>query len=129
MKLFCFYIQVGLVFLFIFAFKPGEHHLRTADGFEQEVAIEKLFKHPRYNVACKYNYDVALLKLNRALKYNNRVGPVCLPNSEFASGSNCFVTGWGTTGNSTQTPSQVRSSTKPGKVKKNRQNQKKTKKK
>jgi len=26
------------------------------------------------------------------------VGPVCLPDSEFASGSICHITGWGTTG-------------------------------
>jgi len=49
-------------------------------------------------VTCRYNYDVALLKLNRTLKYNNWVGPVCLPDSEFASGSICHITGWGTTG-------------------------------
>jgi len=63
---------------------------------------------------------VALLKLNRTLKYNNRVGPVCLPESGFPPRSNCFVTGWGTTEKNPQTPSQVRSSTKPGKVKKNK---------
>lgn len=81
-----------------FTIIAGEHNLRTSDGFEQEVAIKRLFKHPRYNVTCKYNYDVALLKLNRTLKFNNRVGPVCLPDSEFAAGSICHVTGWGATG-------------------------------
>jgi len=80
-----------------FTITAGEHHLRKSDGFEQEAAIERFFKHPRYNVTCRYNYDVALLKLNRTLKYNNRVGPVCFPESDFLSRSNCFVTGWGTT--------------------------------
>ncbi|KAL9980265.1 hypothetical protein ACROYT_G008825 [Oculina patagonica] len=83
-----------------FTIIAGEHHLLTVDGFEQEVAIEKLFIHPRYNMTCRYNNDVALLKLNRTLKFNNRVGPVCLPDSEFASGSICHITGWGTNGNS-----------------------------
>ena len=53
-----------LVYLLLVGFKLGEHHLCTADGFEQEVAIERFFKHPRYGVTYKYNYDVALLKLN-----------------------------------------------------------------
>ena len=87
-----------LISFVIGCFKPGEHNLRTSDGFEQEVVIKRFFKHPRYNVTCRYNYDLALLKLNRTLKYSNRVGPVCLPDSEFTSGSICHVAGWGTTG-------------------------------
>ncbi|XP_078360745.1 chymotrypsinogen A-like [Oculina patagonica] len=85
----------------------GEHHLATTDGFEQEVSIESLFRHPRYNETCRFNYDVALLKLNKALRYNNRVGPVCLPESNFPSLTNCFVTGWGTTEKSKQNQSQT----------------------
>lgn len=88
-------------------FEPGEHHLWTVDGLEQEVAIERVFKHPRYDEGCKYDNDLALLKLNRTLKYNNRVGAVCLPESDFTSGTNCYITGWGTTENNTQAPSQV----------------------
>jgi len=90
-----------------FTIIAGEHHFGTADVFEQEVTIERLFKHPRYNIKCRYNYDVALLKLNRALKYNSRVGPVCLPNSDFASGSMCYITGWGTTNNGAESHSKV----------------------
>ena len=80
--------------------KTGEHHLYTTDGFEQEVSIERLFKHPKYNTSSVHNYDLALLKLNETLQFNVRVRPVCLPESEFASGTKCFVTGWGTTENS-----------------------------
>ncbi|KAL9980271.1 hypothetical protein ACROYT_G008832 [Oculina patagonica] len=90
-----------------FTIITGEHHLSRADGLEQEVAIEKLIKHPRYDESCNYNNDVAMLKLTKPLRYNNRVGPVCLPKSDFSSGTNCYITGWGTTENSTQAESQV----------------------
>lgn len=48
-------------------------------------------------MTCKLNYDVALLELNGTLKFNKRVGPVCLPDAEFDPGTFCFITGWGTT--------------------------------
>ena len=40
---------------------------------------------------------MALLELNGTLKFNKRVGPVCLPDAEFDPGTFCFITGWGTT--------------------------------
>lgn len=40
---------------------------------------------------------MALLELNGTLKFNNRVGSVCLPDAEFDPGTFCFITGWGTT--------------------------------
>ena len=78
----------------IFSF--GEHHLYTRDGFEQEVSIGRLFKHPRYNLSSIHDYDIALLKLNKTLQFNDRVTPVCLPQKDLDRGTKCFVTGWGT---------------------------------
>ena len=80
-----------------FQLKTGKYHLSRTDGFEQELRIKRLFKHPRYNVTCKLNYDVALLELNGTLKLNNRVGSVCLPDAEFDPGTICYITGWGKT--------------------------------
>lgn len=89
----------------------GEHDRSTEDGFEQEVTIERLFKHPQYSESssakCTLDYDLALLKLERNLEYNNRVRPVCLPESDFPSGTYCFVTGWGKTKNRPNSLSQV----------------------
>ena len=106
--------SANLAIFYFICFKPGEHHLRSSDGFEQEVAIKRFFKHPRYNATCRYNYDLALLKLNRILKYNSRVGPVCLPDWEFASGSICHVTGWGTIGLGAERLSKVQLNSFPG---------------
>lgn len=80
-----------------FSVVVGEHHLYTTDGFEQEVSIKRLYKHPRYNMSSINDYDTALLELDKAIQYNDRVLPVCLPESDFASGTKCFVTGWGKT--------------------------------
>jgi len=80
----------------------GEHHLKTTDGSEQEISIERLFRHPKYNTSSIRNYDMAILKLDRTLQYNDHVSPVCLPETDFASGTKCFVTGWGTIGNSSK---------------------------
>ena len=84
----------------LIVFSSGEHHLYTTDGFEQEISIGRLFKHPRYNASSFHNYDIALLKLETTLQYNDRVTPVCLPEMDFNPGTKCFVTGWGTTANS-----------------------------
>ena len=75
----------------------GEHDLNRLEGYEQDITIERIIKHPKYDPHKNYDYDVALMKLKTPIKYNNRVRPVCLANSDFDPGTNCFVTGWGHT--------------------------------
>ena len=60
------------------------------------MTIEKIITHPKY-VHETYDYDLALIKLQSPLTYNNRVGPVCLPKFEFAVDTECYVKGWGHT--------------------------------
>lgn len=98
----------------LIVFSSGEHHLYTTDGFEQEISIERLFKHLRYNMSSVHNYDIALLKLETALQYNDRVTPVCLPETDFDPGTKCFVTGWGTTANSAKRIPKVCNTDVPG---------------
>ena len=76
---------------------PGEHDLHNLDGYEQNITIDKIVKHPKYDAYKNHDYDVALLKLKTPIKYNNRVRPVCLAKSDFDTGTHCFVTGWGHT--------------------------------
>jgi len=76
----------------------GEHDLRKADGTEHVIQIEEIFIHPKYNPPKTENdYDVALIKLRKPIKFNNDVRPVCLPTKDFRAGTNCYVTGWGDT--------------------------------
>jgi len=74
----------------------GEHSLSGSEGHEQHMTIEKIITHPKY-VPETYDYDLALIKLQSPLTYNNRVGPVCLPKFEFAVDTECYVKGWGHT--------------------------------
>ena len=41
--------------------------------------------------------DLALLKLAEDLVWNDYVRPVCLPTSDVAGGTMCWITGWGDT--------------------------------
>ena len=76
----------------------GEHNLRQADGTEQVIPIDKIFIHPNYNPpATGPDYDVALIKLRKPIRFTNDVRPVCLPTRDFPPGTNCYVTGWGAT--------------------------------
>ena len=41
--------------------------------------------------------DIAVVRLPRALTFNTYVQPVCIPSTPVADGTNCVVTGWGST--------------------------------
>ena len=77
--------------------KTGDHDLSGQEGYEQNIPIEKIITHPSYNPHASHDYDLALIKLKSPLTYNNRVRPVCFPQFDFASGTRCYVTGWGHT--------------------------------
>ncbi|KAL9959652.1 hypothetical protein ACROYT_G032992 [Oculina patagonica] len=74
----------------------GDHDLSKKEVYEQNTPIEKVIKHPQYDAKTS-DYDLALIKLQSPLTYNNRVRPVCLPKFDFAVRTKCYVTGWGTT--------------------------------
>ncbi|KAJ7323445.1 Transmembrane protease serine 6 [Desmophyllum pertusum] len=73
-----------------------DHDLNRNDGFEQNIPIERIISHPLY-AGQTDDYDLALIKLQRPLVYNDRVRPVCLPELNFPADTNCYVTGWGAT--------------------------------
>ncbi|CAH0403060.1 unnamed protein product [Chilo suppressalis] len=60
--------------------------------------IEQFIIHPLYS-SLNYDYDIALLRLNKSLEFSHRVGPVCLPfkfKNTTMPGSNLTILGWGT---------------------------------
>lgn len=75
----------------------GDHNLNGKEGYEQNIPIEKIIKHPQYAAHQNHDYDLALIKLQSPLTYNKRVLPVCLPKFDFAVDTKCYVTGWGHT--------------------------------
>eukprot|EP00076_Gallus_gallus_P040417 XP_025005955.1 coagulation factor XI isoform X4 [Gallus gallus] len=58
--------------------------------------VEEIIIHPQYNSA-QTGYDIALLKLDKAMNFTDLQLPICLPSKEEASilYTDCWVIGWG----------------------------------
>lgn len=74
----------------------GEHDLNSLEGYEQNITVDRIIKHPQYN-SFNQDYDVALVKVKEPILYNHYVRPVCLAKTDFEPNTLCFVTGWGHT--------------------------------
>jgi len=82
---------------FFFNSSTGEYDLNGLEGYEQNMTIDRIIKHPKYDASSNHDYDVAMIKLKNPIKYNTHVRPVCLAKTEFDVGTNCFISGWGHT--------------------------------
>ena len=78
--------------------------LVTLDQMEplprQRYSVERIFLHPYYEFTPQADrYDVAVLKLNRKVRYDWHIRPVCLPpkDRDFDPGTVAMVAGWGAT--------------------------------
>lgn len=67
----------------------------TKDNDEQRRNVESVLLHPGYSSPRK-NYDIALIQLSSPVNYTANVLPICLPDTMFPVGTQCFITGWGT---------------------------------
>ena len=72
------------------------------------MQIEKIITHERYD-STNFDYDIALIKLRNSISYTERVKPICLPPSgfDFATGTKCYVTGWGKLGEVNEFPKHL----------------------
>lgn len=62
------------------------------------VVEKKIHPKFQYQAAHPDRYDVALLKLNKAAKFQENVSPICLPPRDFNfEGWKGIITGWGKT--------------------------------
>lgn len=75
--------------------KPSFWNLQA---YSNRYQVEDIFLSPKY--VQPYPHDIALLKLSSPVNYNNHIQPICLLNTtyKFENRSDCWVTGWGTTG-------------------------------
>ncbi|NWJ12041.1 CTR2 protein, partial [Crypturellus undulatus] len=76
----------------------GEYDQASPSEDVQVMAIEKVFKNPKFNMLTIRN-DITLLKLASPARLSSRVSPVCLPEAsdDFPGGLTCVTTGWGLT--------------------------------
>ncbi|XP_028972939.1 uncharacterized protein prss56 [Esox lucius] len=73
----------------------GEFDITRTDPDEQEVKVNRIIPHPKFNPKT-FNNDIALVELTSPAVLSDRVTPVCLPSGlEPATGSPCLVAGWG----------------------------------
>jgi len=66
----------------------------------QYFRVKEVRLHPKFRFSSSHpdRYDIAVLRLNRSVKYSSNIIPVCLPPNEFLF-ENWYgvVTGWGKT--------------------------------
>ena len=79
----------------------GDHN-RYSDSstpYEKTFTIDNVIEHSDHNYPSQYNNDIALVKLNAAIEFNEAVQPLCLPgeNEDVHDYSRCVTTGWGRT--------------------------------
>ncbi|KAB1263913.1 putative threonine protease PRSS50 [Camelus dromedarius] len=69
----------------------------TVDVLAQQVIMNRHYRSHRYWSWIGRANDIALLKLERPLKYNKYVWPICLPGLDYEVKDHtlCTVTGWG----------------------------------
>ncbi len=79
----------------------GKHDIQQDEPTQvMDNSIAQYFIHPQYNhTGIGYNYDIALLKLTKPLKFNHAIQPICLPFGlgELPYNKTCYTTGWGVT--------------------------------
>lgn len=68
----------------------------TDDQYAGNFEISENIVHPGYNRASHYN-DIALIKLNRLIQFNENVRPLCLPVNSDPIRNKLIATGWGRT--------------------------------
>lgn len=76
------------------------------DQYQAEHSIKQIISHPKYN-SRTMKYDFALIELRTAIKFNECVGAVCLPEADATTGAGCFISGWGTLSSGGSSPNKL----------------------
>ncbi|XP_075711237.1 acrosin-like [Rhinoderma darwinii] len=74
----------------------GGHQLSELSHEVQIRSIESYIEHENYNPRIEA-YDIALIKLNSSVEYNDYIQPACLPTTtmNIAIFHPCYISGWG----------------------------------
>lgn len=97
--------------------RMGGHYKNTSllIGSEQDFHIKRIYFHHEYNSVTRYNYDIALIHLDRPAILHDGVALVCLPDDQiaFPPGSDCWITGWGTLTPGGESPDELQQAMVP----------------
>ncbi|XP_014605835.1 PREDICTED: uncharacterized protein LOC106787732 [Polistes canadensis] len=74
----------------------GQWNVKSTNESIQEEYVKAIIPHPLYYNAGLF-HDIAVLILNSTVNYATNVIPICLPQQgmNFAAGTRCYGTGWG----------------------------------
>lgn len=86
----------------------GEDSLSTSSSNQLSRSVSEIINHPSYDQDT-YNNDISLLRLSDTVSYTNYIQPVCLTAADTGpdTGSNVWVTGWGTLSSGGSSPDQL----------------------
>ena len=84
-----------------FKVRVGEHNMDEKEGTEQDIAVEKVFLHPKWTIETKNTsngvkilttHDIALIQLSSPVKFTSNVRNMCLDNGQpFKAGKKSHV--------------------------------------
>ena len=74
----------------------AQHDKRVFEGFEVVYHVAEIVSHEDYDTSTQNN-DIALLRLEMPIKWNEHTVPICLPTEEPVVDGMCYTTGWGST--------------------------------
>merc|ERR1711894_197121 len=80
----------------MFSVVVGEHDRQVREGSEQEIRVQRVYRHPGYDPR-RLNNDIAMFKLSKPAQMGKYVKTACLPSVDPPVGSKCYITGWGKT--------------------------------
>ncbi|XP_071959544.1 uncharacterized protein [Antedon mediterranea] len=80
---------------FIYTFVTGITLLDdTSSVFRISGEFSTIVVHPNYDESV-YDNDIALLKLDSSIEFNQFIQPICFGDKEYPPGTSCTVAGWG----------------------------------
>lgn len=85
------------------------------DGEGDVIRIERIFMHPRYSQN-PTDYDFGLIRLKSPIAFNDKATPIKMVDfgdAELPSGTNCLVSGWGSTMNPNESSNRLRGAEVP----------------
>ena len=77
-----------------FKVQVGGHNENALEENEKEVGIADYYIHENFDWGT-YDNDIALLRLDEDLKFNDDVQPLCLSTNDVSPQTVCLVAGWG----------------------------------
>jgi len=80
----------------------GMHYRNFDYGNNQRVGVDKIVVPPNYSSQRSSYHDIALIRVDRDIRFTNWVQPICLPQmateeEDYAIGNIAMISGWGTT--------------------------------